>query len=160
MLFIFIEKTLIMGDTNSTPVPEETPEIVPELETVETPEPIVETPVEESIVSEPVVEEAPAVIPEATIEPEPIPDAPEDAIPVDEAHNTEPKENPELYTVQVADLNAYPELSQQGVQLYDQVPYGSLYVWKNATATGDSVVQDLWPRSTGNEKPKGLTFKG
>lgn len=79
---------------------------------------------------------------------------------VEGVYNTEPKVDPELYMVQAADLNAYPELSQQGVQLHSQVKHGSLYVWKKAIAVDDGVVQDPWPRSTGNEKAKGITFKG
>lgn len=141
-----------MATDNSKPTEPTEGEQNPVDETVASP--VVDIPVDET--PEPVVEE----VPEPIIEPAIETDSAEDTVPADGAHDTEPKENPELYTVQAADLNAYPELSQQGVQLYDQVPYGSLYVWKNATATGDSVVQDLWPRSTGNEKPKGLTFNG
>lgn len=77
-----------------------------------------------------------------------------------EEYNHVITEIPGLYEVQAADLNAYPELSQQGVQLYDHVAYGSLYVLKKATADGDDIVQQAWPLETGNEKAKGLTFNG
>lgn len=68
-------------------------------------------------------------------------------------------ENPDLYTVQAADLNAYPELSQQVVQLYDQVPYDSLTVNKWATAEQISTVSEPWPRKVG-DTTHGITFKG
>jgi hypothetical protein len=99
------------------------------------------------VAPETIIEESPEVVEEPIAEPD------------EDVYNTELKADPELYTVQAADLNTYPELSQQGVQLHNQVKYGSLYVWKKATASGDGVVQYPWPRSTGNEKSKGITLK-
>lgn len=143
-----------MPDENGNLLPGDEGYVAPKVaETTET-EQVTAAP----IISDPVVE--PQIAPDPTIEeavPEPII---EDAVPAEDAYNQEPNTDPESYTVQAADLNAYPELSQQGVQLHNRVKYGSLYVWKKATAEGDGVVQDIWPRATGNEKAKGLTFKG
>lgn len=72
----------------------------------------------------------------------------------------EPEENPNLYTIQAADLNAYPELSQQGVQLYDQVPYLSLTVNKWATVKKTSTVQEAWPRKIQEVVGSKITFNG
>lgn len=147
---------LLPGDEGYVAPIEETTETADPVE-AEMPNQVVDPFVEPEIITEqetiadPSVEQAPDVveIPEPEI------------ISKEEAYNKqEPSPNPELYTVQAADLNTYPELSQQGVQLYDQVRYGSLYVWKKATADGNGVAQEAWPRSIGSEKANGITFKG
>ncbi len=62
------------------------------------------------------------------------------------------------YTVEAADLNAYPELSQQGVQYKDEVEYGSKWVNKYDTAQKDSFHREAWPVQTEPVK-QGITFK-
>lgn len=68
-------------------------------------------------------------------------------------------EAPKLtYTIEAADLNAYPELSQQGVQYKDEVEYGSKWVNKYDTAQKDSFHREAWPVQTEVVK-NGITFK-
>lgn len=57
-------------------------------------------------------------------------------------------EKPELYTIEAYDLNAYPELSQQGVQYGDKVAYNSLWVYKSSTAEGAKDTKSRFPSST------------
>lgn len=159
-----------MPDENGNPLPGENGFVAPEVvntdgkplnESDETTEvnAVTAKPTEVAIVSSPTppeqveepIAEQPVIVDELAATQEAVVETPQ---------NADQPTNPELYTVQVADLNAYPELSQQGVQLYDQVIYGSLYVWKHATAANDSVVQEPWPRAIGSEKAKGITFNG
>lgn len=121
--------------------------------------------------AEPTTETTPEVT-EETIEPvveEKTPDViTPDAEPVIQVQSPEtdeelplievPEENPDLYTIEAADLNVYPELSQQGAQLHDQVVYGSLWINEWATAAKESYVKSPWPRNTSAVKNP-ITFK-
>lgn len=124
-----------------SPGAEPTPETAPEV-TEETIEPVVEEETPDVIIpaAEPVVE----------------PESPEtdEELPFTDA----PEENPDLYTIEAADINAYPELSQQGALLYDQVVYGSLWINEWATAAKESYVKSPWPRNTSAVKNP-ITFK-
>jgi hypothetical protein len=75
-------------------------------------------------------------------------------------HADQPPLGSGLYTVQAADLNAHTELSEQGVQLHDQVAYDSLWVNKWSTGAHDATVRVPWPTPIGAEKAKGITFNG
>lgn len=83
---------------------------------------------------------------------------PDSAEVAEQPETVAPEENADLYTVQAADLNAYPELSQQGVQLYQQVPYLSLTVSKWATAEQLSTVSEPWPRKVSDVTGNRITF--
>lgn len=118
---------------------------------------------EQEAAIEPEVEEQPA-IKEALVE-QPATDA-QPAIIADEVPETAEEiplidaveENPELYEVQAADLNMYPELSQQGVQLYNKIIYGSVWIKEWATAAKTSYNTVPWPRKiTAVKNP--ITFK-
>lgn len=61
-------------------------------------------------------------------------------------------ERDDLYTIEAADLNRYPELSGQGVQYGDRVAYGSLWVLKSATAGGAADTRTPFPQSTSSKK--------
>jgi|GEM_PF-6469289 len=58
----------------------------------------------------------------------------------------------EYYVVQQADLDAYPELVEQGVTADAQVAWGSLTVSKRGQL-------EAWPRKIQNFA-KGITFDG
>lgn len=79
---------------------------------------------------------------------------------LNEPHAEQPHPDLGLYTVQAADLNAHTELSEQGVKLYDQVGYDSLWVNKWATGAKDAVVKQAWPIKVDISKGKGITFNG
>lgn len=53
-----------------------------------------------------------------------------------------------LYTIEAADLNAYPELSQQGVQYGQLVEYNSLWVLKSASNGGLKDTKVKFPQRT------------
>lgn len=126
--------------------------------------PLEETnPAEQEVAIEPEVEEQTAVkdpeVEQPNIDAEPaivadgVPETAEE-IPLIDAV----EENPDLYEVQAADLNAYPELSQQGVQLYDKIVYGSVWVQEWSTAAKTSYTKQPWPRNI-TEVKNPITFK-
>ncbi len=73
-----------------------------------------------------------------------------------EVAEADPKK--QTYTIEAADLNAYPELSQQGVQYKDEVEYGSKWVNKYDTAEKTSFHREAWPVQIEIVK-NGITFK-
>lgn len=67
-------------------------------------------------------------------------------------------EKPGIYIVEAADLNAYPELSEQGVQYKDDIEFGSKWVNKYDTAQKDSFHREAWPVNIEPIK-NGIAFK-
>jgi hypothetical protein len=67
--------------------------------------------------------------------------------------------SPEVYKIEAADLDAYPELGQQGFTEGQEIEYNSAYVNKWATAEKLSTVRVPWPTNT-NIARNGINFRG
>lgn len=121
------------------------PEPTPEQIVVADPEPEV-APVDENVIAVP--EEA-VVNEETGLTPNEVEQRLEIGKTIGVGINTEREE---LYTIEAADLNRFPELSSQGVRYGDQVAYGSLWVLKSATAGGVADTRTPFPQSTSSKK--------